>query len=73
MILIPSAHLDLSAMDNSSVTPILNIWDIWRYNWLSTFIRVTLADREEETRYEEVWAMIEILGDMIWILSTCLA
>ena len=47
---IPDAHLHLSAMDNFSVTAILNLWDIWRYNWLSTFIRETLADREEETR-----------------------
>ena len=50
--LFSKVQLHLSAMDNSPVTTILNIWNIWRYNWLSTFIRVTLAEREEKTKEE---------------------
>ena len=42
-------------MDNSPIIVILNIWDIWRYNWLATIIRKTLTDREEETTEQDTF------------------
>ena len=47
-------------MDNSPVIVILNIWDIWGYNWLATIIRKTLTDREEETAEQMTFFSVEI-------------
>ena len=59
------AHLHLSAMDNSPVIAIFNVWNIWRYDWLSTFIRVTLAEREEETKGKLFWRVFEAWSQSI--------
>ena len=54
-------------MDNSAVIVILNVWDIWRYNWLAAFIRETLTDRKEETGEEFFAEIIERLKSKLYL------